>query len=183
MTRLACSVFVVALMVVSSVNAQTFGLGCEPVQVVERNSESFGLGGQSQVVQAPIERAAPIKVAPPVWTRTKIVDRSRSTWTDPAIGSWTAGKLTAHLRGKLGEATHRGVVPASELTGRTLDELLVMHANLHEGWSWDGSPLILDSPPKPVAVKPQVVYRQTSNCPGGVCPTNTTFRGRLFRWR
>ena len=173
MTRLACSVFVVTLMFVSQAHAQTFGLGGEPVQAAAYCPDSFGLA---------IEQSTPIKSTPPIRTRTKIIVRSYEPWTDPALGKWTASKLTAHLRGKLGEATHRGVVPAAELTGRTLDELLVMHANLHEGWSWDGARLIRDSP-KPVAVKPPVVYRSTSNCPGGICPTNTTFRGRLFRWR
>ena len=175
MTRLACNVFVVALMFVSQAHAQTFGLGPDLTQsAVVSYQDSFGLA---------IEQSSPIKTTPPIRIRTKIVDRSRSTWTDPAIGSWTAGKLTAHLRGTLGDTVHRGVVPVAELTGRTVDELLVMHANLHEGWSWDGARLIRDSPAKPVAVKPPVVYRSTSNCPGGVCPTNTISRGRFLRWR
>lgn len=87
-----------------------------------------------------------IDVAPETITAPKstvllpVVHRSGRNWTDPDVGRWSESTLRRHLLGELESPEHRGQVPPGQLVGRSLKELIAIHANLHEGWSWDGQP-------------------------------------------
>jgi hypothetical protein len=124
---------------------------------------------QEQKVEAKQEskpEAKEVKVA-----RQVIVRRARSSWVDASVGAWSVEKLRSHLRGELASAQHRGLVPASELEGRSLQELADIHDNLHEGYAWNGDV---------IQRRTVTVQKYQSSCPGGVCPTNQPVR-RLFR--
>lgn len=113
-----------------------------------------------------------------------IIRRSTRNWTDPDVGNWTASNLREHLLGEFQSPQHRGSVPLSELN-RSLSDLIAIHANLHEGWAWDGSSKVTATVRQTVVIPRQVVRYQSfqSTCPGGVCPTNGEQSFRLFRRR
>lgn len=75
-----------------------------------------------------------------------------SQWTYP-------GDIASHLTS---DPNH--MVPASQLAGKSKDELEAMHDQLHNQMQYGG----------------QVMQ---SGCPGGVCPQPTTRRRGLFGWR
>jgi hypothetical protein len=137
-------------------NAQTFGLG-----VSSKNSvtvSTFGLSALQEVVRPSPPPALSQEVRrTTVVQQTPVVRRASSYWTEGGR-AWSSQTIHSHL------IKHN--IPANELVGRSLKEMIDMHDNIHEGYGWNGS------------VKARV--QPVSNCPGGVCPTYQPTR-RLFR--
>lgn len=98
----------------------------------------------------------PLKVATP-GTSQIASDGTRLRWN--IEGNWnpTILETSSHLR-------EHGI----NTNGMTHQEMSDIHASIHEG--------------QPVAMKskPTVMINRGSNCPGGVCPTNTRQRRGLF---
>jgi hypothetical protein len=187
-----------------------FGLGDpEPVEVaVFTSAETFGLGDVDPIQQPTpavrqdgqlaiaLRRESPVRDGlfenKPVRSVVKaallpVVRRSEADWTDPDVGTWTALTLIRHLEGELESPQHRGLVPAGQLVGRSLADLKAIHANLHEGWAWDGRERRVATVKRSLHVQPPTVrqfltVQSSSQCPGGVCPTNQS-RPRIFRRR
>jgi hypothetical protein len=116
-----------------------------------------------------------------------VIRRSQNNWTDPDVGAWTPSKLREHLMGDFQSPVHRGSVPLSQLQGRSLSDLLAIHANLHEGWNWDGTSkrqlqvaTIKERLTVPATVRS---FRSVETCPSGNCPTGGQQSFRLFRRR
>lgn len=150
-------------------------------EIIFRNGRAYRVSGGKPLDAATVE---PISESPPA--KTTIIKRSSAPWIDPDIGPWTESKLRRHLLGELASPQHRGDVPANELKGRSLAELKAIHANLHEGWNWDGSPKV--SPSR------DTVFEEIdpgfgecfspmpgSQCPGGRCPPQSRPLFRRFR--
>ena len=136
-----------------------------------------GLQSVSQsVVVAPLEASV---FKEPTPARLPVVRRALSQWTDPDVGMWDRNSLTLHLKGDLESSQHRGLVPAAQLVGRTLRELLDIHDNLHEGFSWNGQAQRSRSVEVVRPVRLQWTFRQ-NDCPNGVCPAPAV-RRRLLR--
>ncbi len=132
------------LLMVSPCYGQTFGLG-------ECKTETmFGLRVTTQA-KTEVQQSSPV-----VQQLTPVVRQARSYWTEGGR-PWDSQTIYSHL------LKHN--VPARELVGRSLKEMVDMHDNIHEGYGWNGS------------VKAQ---KPASNCPGGVCPTYQPVR-RFFR--
>lgn len=147
----------------SVANAQTFGLGVSS----ESHSVSvstFGLGSSVATTSAATTQEAAIPDTPlpafsQVVQRVTVVRRARAYWTEGGR-PWTVATLRSHLVG------HQ--VPSGELANRSLREMIDMHDNMHEGFTWSGVT--------------RTTTRTVSSCPGGVCPTNTYQPvRRLFR--
>ena len=126
------------------------------LSVPEPNSE--------EVIQSAPESPAkandtpnPLKVATPGTSSRVASDGTRLKWD--VEGNWnpTILETSAHLR-------EHGI----NTDGMTHQEMADLHASIHEG--------------KSVAMKskPTVMINRGSNCPGGVCPTNTRQRRGLF---
>jgi hypothetical protein len=158
-----------------SVNANdTFGLGTpktEPIAV--STGETFGLTSNVVVIRQAVVVQKKRQPVTPVRSLIPVVRRAAGSWMDASVGVWTQAKLSAHLRGEIASSQHRGAVPISQIDGRSVQELLAIHDNLHEGWSWDGS----------TRVRTVTVQRSTvqPSCPSGVCPTPSRQRVVLFR--
>ena len=131
----------------------------EALQVVSNPN-----GKESDPASAPESPAkantalAPSKVATPGTSSSRIAsDGTRLKWD--VEGNWnpTILQTSKHL------AEH-GI----NTNGMTHQEMADIHASIHEG--------------QPVAMKskPTVMINRGSNCPGGVCPTNTRQRRGLF---
>jgi hypothetical protein len=127
-------------------NAQTFGLGVS--SEVHVTVSTFGLGSAVAFTPAAKQEVVKPDTPPPAISSERVVRRARSYWTEGGR-PWTVETLRVHL------VVHQ--VPSGELSGRTLKELVDMHDNIHEGFTWNG------------AVR--TVQKYQSNCPGGVCPT------------
>lgn len=104
-------------------------------------------GAFGQVIDvAPLTITAPnltndlTNPAPKSTVLLPVVHRSGRNWTDPDVGRWSESTLRRHLLGELESTQHRGQVPPEQLVGRSLKELIAIHANLHEGYNWDGQP-------------------------------------------
>lgn len=87
----------------------------------------------SQIVEVAAFTVKPAKVLQPVF------HRSGRNWTDPDVGRWSVETITRHLKGEIESPQHRGKVPLDQLEGRSLMELIAIHANLHEGYQWNGT--------------------------------------------
>ena len=100
---------------------------------------------------------APLKVATPGDFSRVASDGTRLKWD--VEGNWnpTILETSAHLR-------EHGI----NTDGMTHQEMADIHASIH-----DGQPVAMKS-------KPTVMINRGSNCPGGVCPTNTRQRRGLF---
>ena len=105
----------------------------------------------------------PLKVATPGTSSRVASDGTRLNWD--VQGNWnpTILETSRHLKAEHGIDTN----------GMTHQQMADLHASIHDG--------------KPVAMKskPVQMINRGSNCPGGVCPTNTRQRrgllGGLFR--
>jgi hypothetical protein len=105
----------------------------------------------------------PLKVATPGTSSRVASDGTRLKWD--VQGNWnpTILETSRHLKAEHGIDTN----------GMTHQQMADLHASIHDG--------------KPVAMKskPVQMINRGSNCPGGVCPTNTRQRrgllGGLFR--
>ena len=133
----------------------------EALQVVSKAANS------EEVIQSAPESPAkandtpnPLKVATPGTSSRVASDGTQLKWD--VKGNWdpTILETSAHLR-------EHGI----DTDGMTHQEMADIHASIHEG--------------QPVATKskPVAMVNRGSNCPGGVCPTNTRTRKGLFGWR
>jgi hypothetical protein len=99
----------------------------------------------------------PLKVATPGTSSRIASDGTVLRWS--VEGNWnpTILETSAHLR-------EHGI----DTNGMTHQQMADLHASIHDG--------------KPVAMKskPVQMINRGSNCPGGVCPTNTRQRRGLF---
>jgi hypothetical protein len=156
---MACLV-VASFPAASAANAQTFGLGVSS----EANSvtvSTFGLGSTAAftsavLTQEVVKPDTPPPAISPVVQRVTVVRRARAYWTEGGR-PWTVATLRSHL------VSHQ--VPSGELAARSLTELVNMHDNIHEGFTWSGVT--------------RTTTTTVSSCPGGVCPTYQP--RRLFR--
>jgi hypothetical protein len=100
----------------------------------------------------------PLKVATPGDFSRVASDGTRLKWD--VQGNWnpTILETSRHLKAEHGIDTN----------GMTHQQMADLHASIHDG--------------KPVAMKskPVQMINRGSNCPGGVCPTNTRQRRGLF---
>jgi hypothetical protein len=155
--------FLLLILIPSLSVGQDFGLGSH---VSYTTNGAFGLGLVKQ------EKAKPVEVSKPIVSKPilkPIIRQAKSNWVDSSVGDWTADTLRRHLLGELSSNQHRGQVPAAELQGRSLRELIDIHDNLHEGYLWHGELVVVQM--KTVEI----------NCPGGVCPVPQRQVRRLFR--
>ena len=133
----------------------------EALQVVSKaaNSEEVIQSAPNPPAKAN-DTQTPLKVATPGDFSRVASDGTRLKWD--VEGNWnpTILETSAHLR-------EHGI----DTDGMTHQEMADIHASIHEG--------------QPVAMKskPTVMINRGSNCPGGVCPTNTRQRRGLFGWR
>ena len=99
----------------------------------------------------------PLKVATPAASSRIASDGTALRWSIEGNWSPTILQTSAHLR-------EHGI----DTNGMTHQQMADLHASIHDG--------------KPVAVKskPVQMINRGSNCPGGVCPTNTRQRRGLF---
>lgn len=163
-------------------------------EIIFRNGRAYRVSGAKPVADPVVEETPPkveetccqVPIPPP---RITIIRRSSSAWTDPDIGPWSTSTLKKHLRGELESTQHRGMVPSQELDGRSLSELKAIHANLHEGWTWDGRSrqsrrTVTKSTEMPPANTdgPAFYFDAAPNCPNGFCPGNSN-RPFLRRFR
>jgi hypothetical protein len=153
---IAC--LMVSSLAVKAANAQTFGLGVS--SEVHVTVSTFGLSAVAFTPAAKQEVVKPDTPPSAISQRTTVVRRARSYWTEGGR-PWTVETLRVHLFG------HQ--VPSEQLNGRTLRELVDMHDNIHEGYSWSG------------VQRTVTVQKYQSSCPGGVCPTPSYQPRRLFR--
>jgi len=156
---MACLV-VASFPATDATNAQTFGLGVSS-EAHSVTVSTFGLGSPAAFTSAVStqETVKPDTPSPASSSqRVAVVRRARAYWTEGGR-PWTVNTLRAHLVG------HQ--VPSGELSARSLAELVNMHDNIHEGFTWSGVT--------------RTTTRTVSSCPGGVCPTNTYQPRRLFR--
>ncbi len=99
----------------------------------------------------------PLKVATPGTSSRVASDGTVLRWNIEGNWSPTILQTSAHLR-------EHGI----DTNGMTHQQMADLHASIHDG--------------KPVAMKskPVQMINRGSNCPGGVCPTNTRQRRGLF---
>ena len=100
----------------------------------------------------------PLKVATPGTSSRVALDGTILRWS--VEGNWNPTILET--------SRHLGADHGIDTNGMTHQQMADIHADLHDG--------------KPVAMKskPVQMINRGSNCPGGVCPTNTRQRRGLF---
>ena len=129
----------------------------DAIQVVSKAANSEEVIQSSESPAKANDTQNPLKVATPGTSSRVASDGTRLKWD--VQGNWnpTILETSAHLR-------EHGI----NTDGMTHQEMADLHASIHEG--------------KSVAMKskPTVMINRGSNCPGGVCPTNTRQRRGLF---